>query len=352
MKLFCNFKEDPYEQVVFFCDPQTNLKAIVAIHNTKLGPALGGTRMWAYETEEEALRDVLRLSKAMTYKASVAGLDLGGGKAVIIGDPCRDKTDNLLKMYGRYLERLGGYYITAPDVGTNQQDMDVIATETDYVAGTAGGSGDPAPFTAYGTWMGMKAAVKEVYGKDSLNGLTVAVQGLGSVGYFLCRYLHDDGAHLVVTDLNYAAVDRVSQEFKAESVGVEEIYAVRCDIFAPSALGAVINARTIPQLKCAIIAGPANNILENDRDGDVLQQKGICYVPDYVINAGGLINVADQFCGYNKERVMKKAGNIYNTVLEVLTIAKNENMPTYMAADMLAVERIRKAPQNGWSSKR
>lgn len=336
-------EREPYEQVVYFYDPVTNLKAIIAIHDTTLGPALGGTRMWAYATEDEALRDVLRLSKGMTLKAAAAGLDLGGGKAVIIGDSCQDKTENLLRMYGKYVERLGGWYITAPDVGTNQQDMDVIAAETGYVVGTTGGSGDPSPFTAYGVWMGMKAAVKELYGKDSLNGLTVAVQGLGNVGYSLCRYLHNDGAKLVITDINYAAVEQACKEFNAQCVDTEEIYSIQCDVFAPSALGAVINEFTLTQLKCAIIAGPANNILESDRDGDVVHQKGICYVPDYITNSGGLINVADQLYGYDKNRVMKKVSNIYHTVSKVLALSKSEDVPTYKAADMLAMERIRKA---------
>jgi len=340
MGVFSFFDQEPYEQVVYAHDAGSNLKAIIAVHDTTLGPALGGTRMWAYTTEEEALKDVLRLSKGMTLKASAAGLNLGGGKAVIIGDAGTDKTEKLLSAYGKYIQRLSGNYITAPDVGTNQQDMDMIASQTDYVVGTTGGSGDPSPFTAYGTWLGMKAAVKELFGKESLNGLTVAVQGLGNVGYWLCRYLHQDGAKLVVTDLNDSAIGQVCHEFGSECVKPEEIYAVPCDIFAPSALGAVVNEFTLPKLKCAIIAGAANNILESDRDGDILHRQGICYVPDYIANAGGLINVSDQLYGYDKNRVMKKIDDIYYTVLKVFAISKQEDVPTYKAADILAMERI------------
>lgn len=343
MDLFYFFAKDPYEQVVWVYDPETNLKAIIAVHDTTLGPALGGTRMWAYVSEEEALKDVLRLSKGMTYKASAAGLDLGGGKAVIIGNAGKDKTEKLLKAYGRSVQKLGGNYITAPDVGTNQQDMDVIASMTGYVVGTTGGSGDPSPFTAHGTRQGIKAAVKEVFGRDSLSGLTVAVQGLGNVGYWLCRYLNREGAKLVVSDISDTALERACREFGAAAVNTEEIYAVQCDVFAPSALGAVVNGNTLPLLKCAIIAGAANNVLESDRDGDVLHQKGICYVPDYIANAGGLINVSDQLYGYDKNRVIKKVDSIYDTVLEVLTISKKEDVPTYMAADILAMKRINKA---------
>lgn len=343
VELFGCFEKEPYEQLVYAYDQKTNLKAIIAIHDTTLGPALGGTRMWAYTTEEEALNDVLRLSKGMTLKASAAGLNLGGGKAVIIGDSSVDKTENLLKVFGKHIQKLGGNYITAPDVGTNQQDMDVIASMTGHVVGTTGGSGDPSPFTAYGTRQGMRAAVKKLFGKDSLSGLTIAVQGLGNVGCWLCRYLHQDGAKLVVTDINSFAVEKVCREFGAAAVNPAEIYATPCDIFAPSALGAVVNAFTVPQLKCAIIAGAANNVLEKESDGDLLHRQGICYVPDYITNAGGLINVSDQLYGYDKNRVMKKVASIYDTVLEVLAISKEEDVPTYKAAEILAMDRIYKA---------
>ena len=343
MELFGCLEKDPYEQLVYAYDPETNLKAIIAIHDTTLGPALGGTRMWAYATEEEALHDVLRLSKGMTLKASAAGLNLGGGKAVIIGDSSVDKTENLLKVYGKHIQKLGGNYITAPDVGTNHQDMDVIASMTGHVVGTTGGSGDPSPFTAYGVRQGMRAAVKKLFGKDSLSGLTVAVQGLGNVGCWLCRYLHQDGAKLVVTDINSSAVEKICREFGAAAVNSEEIYATPCDIFAPSALGAVVNACTVPRLKCAIIAGAANNVLEKESDGDLVHQKGICYLPDYIVNSGGLINVADQLYGYDQSRVMQKVSAIYDTVLAVLAISAREDLPTYQAADLLAFDRIRKA---------
>lgn len=342
MKLFDLFTEEPYEQVVYFYDRDTGLRAVVAIHDTTLGPALGGTRMWAYPSEDEALRDVLRLSRGMTYKSAVAGLNLGGGKAVIMGDPGADKTPALLRTYGRCLERLGGRYITAPDMGTNHHDMDVIAVETGNVVGNTGGSGDPSPFTAHGTWLGLKAAVRDVLGRDSLKGITAAVQGVGNVGYELCRYLHGDGAGLIVADINVSAVERAVKDFNARAVQPEEIYSVPCDVFIPGAQGGVINEFTIPQLKCSIVAGPANNILESDRDGELMHRVGICYVPDYVINAGGLINVADQLCGYDRNRVMDKVSKIHDTVLEVLALARRERIPPYRAAGLLAEERILK----------
>ncbi|GAW92354.1 Glu/Leu/Phe/Val dehydrogenase dimerization domain-containing protein [Calderihabitans maritimus] len=343
MRIFEYFEKEPYEQVVYGYDTASGLKTIIAIHNTTLGPALGGVRMWPYASEEEALVDVLRLSRAMTYKAAAADMNLGGGKAVIIGDPRRDKTEKLLRAYGRFVDSLGGRYITAEDVGVGKEDMDIIKRETGYVVGVTGGSGDPSPFTAYGVWLGMKAAVKEVYGKESLEGLTIAVQGLGKVGCCLCRHLYRDGARLVVTDINHEAVKKAVKEFGAEAVNPEEIYGVKCDIFAPCALGAVVNDATIPRFNCKIIAGCANNVLEDDQHGDFLHDMGILYVPDYIINAGGLINVAEELGGYNRQRALDKINRIYNTVKEVISLAKGKGIPPYQAADMIVRERIGRA---------
>ena len=339
-----NYCEDrPYEQVTYFYDPETKLKAIVAIHDTTLGPALGGTRMWNYESEEDALQDVLRLSRGMTYKASACGLDLGGGKAVIVGDCSRDKSEKMLKKYGQFLNFLNGRYITAEDVGTNQNDMDIIRQETKYVVGTSGGGGDPSPFTAYGVFRGIKAAVGHHYSTESMKGVRVAVQGLGNVGYHLCRYLYDDGAELIVTDICKENIERTVGEFKAKAVDPENIFDVECNIYSPCALGAVVNNKTIDRLKCEIIAGSANNVLENESHGDQLHQSGIWYIPDYIINAGGLINVAAELDGYDKHKVLSKVENIYDTVIKIMQISKEKDMPTSQAADILAMERINEA---------
>ncbi|HBX23748.1 MAG TPA: Glu/Leu/Phe/Val dehydrogenase [Desulfotomaculum sp.] len=334
-----------FEQLVFCQDRETGLKAIVAIHDTTLGPALGGTRMWPYGSEEEAIVDVMRLARGMTYKAAVAGLSLGGGKAVIIGSPA-DKTETLLRAYGRFVDTLKGRYITAEDVGTCQWDMDVIHRETQHVTGcdpARGGGGDPSPFTARGVYNGIKAAVKKRYGTDSLNGLTVAVQGPGNVGYHLCRLLAGECARLVVTDINPKVLQKAAGEFGAEAVATDGIYDSHCHVFAPCALGAVVNDETIEKFRCAIIAGAANNVLAEERHGDALRKRGILYVPDYVINAGGLINVADELYGYQRQRVDQRVAQIYNTVLDVLTVSEKDGIPTHRAADRLAEQRIKQA---------
>jgi leucine dehydrogenase len=342
-RIFDVLQAEDYEQIVFCQDQASGLKAIIAIHDTTLGPALGGLRMWNYASEEEALTDVLRLAKGMTYKNAAAGLNLGGGKAVIIGNAKTDKSEALFRAFGRYVQSLSGRYITAEDVNTTVADMDFIHMETDYVTGVSpafGSSGNPSPVTAYGVYRGMKAAAKWKFGSDSLAGKTVAVQGVGNVAYNLCRHLHEEGAHLVVTDINEEALKRAETDFGATVVKPDEIYAVDCDIFAPCALGAVINDKTIPMLKAQIVAGAANNQLAEDRHGDVLEERGILYAPDFVINAGGVINVADELEGYNRERAMKKVELIYDNMQRVFEIAERDGVPTHVAAEKMAEERI------------
>lgn len=332
-----------YEQLVFCQDKTSGLKAIIAIHDTTLGPALGGTRMWNYATEEEAIEDALRLAKGMTYKNAAAGLNLGGGKTVIIGDPLKDKNEEMFRAFGRFIQGLNGRYITAEDVGTTVADMDLIHEETNYVTGISeafGSSGNPSPVTAYGVYVGMKAAAKEAFGSDSLEGKTVAVQGVGNVAYTLCEYLHKEGAKLFVADINQASVDRAINAFGAVQVDVNDIYSVEADIFAPCALGAIINDNTIPQLKAKVIAGSANNQLRDTAHGDLIHEMGLVYAPDYVINSGGVINVADELYGYNAERAMKRVATIYDKIERIFEISKRDGIPSYVAADRLAEERI------------
>lgn len=343
MELFSYMEEYDYEQVVVCQDKESGLKAIIAIHDTTLGPALGGTRMWTYESEEAAFEDALRLAKGMTYKNAAAGLNLGGGKTVIIGDPKKDKNEAMFRAFGRFIQGLNGRYITAEDVGTTVEDMDLVYAETDYVTGVSpafGSSGNPSPVTGYGVYVGMKAAAKEAFGTDSLEGKTVAVQGIGNVAYAMCQYLHEEGAKLIVTDINKASVQRAVDEFGAKAVDINEIYEVECDIYSPCALGATINDDTIPKLKAKVIAGAANNQLLENRHGDIIQNKGIVYAPDYVINSGGVINVADELLGYNRDRAMKKVESIYNSIEKIMDISKRDNVPTYVAANRLAEERI------------
>ncbi len=343
MDIFKNMEMHDYEQVVFCQDKSSGLKAIIAIHDTTLGPALGGARMWNYESEEAAIQDVLRLSRGMTYKNAAAGLDLGGGKAVIIGDPKKIKSEALFRAFGRYVQSLNGRYITAEDVGTTEEDMDFIHLETDFVTGAStayGAAGNPSPVTGYGVFCGLKAAAKSVFGTDMLEGKTIAIQGVGNVAYALCRHLHEAGAKLIVTDINKEAVNRVVEEFGAKAVDPQDIYGVECDIFAPCALGGIINDTTIPQIKAKVIAGAANNQLLEPRHGDVLHEMGIIYAPDYVINAGGVIHVADELLGYNQERAMKRVESIYTTIAKVIEISNNESIPTHRAADRLAENRM------------
>ena len=345
MKLFDYLQNYDYEEVVFAQDKESGLKAIIAIHDTTLGPALGGTRMWTYASEEDAIIDALRLARGMTYKNAAAGLDLGGGKTVIIGDPRKDKSEALFRSFGRYIQGLNGRYITAEDVGTSVQDMDYIHLETDFVTGISpafGSSGNPSPVTAYGVYKGMKAAAKVAFGSDNLSGKTIAVQGVGNVSYNLIKHLHEEGANIIVTDINEENVQRAVKDFGVKVVGVNEIYSVECDIFSPNALGAVINDDTIPVLKAKLIAGAANNQLKEERHGDILQEKGIIYAPDFVINAGGVINVADELnkSGYHRERAMKKVETIYDNILKVFEIGERDGIPSYLAANRMAEERI------------
>ena len=343
MEIFKYMEKYDYEQLIMCQDKESGLKAIIAIHDTTLGPALGGCRMWTYASEEQAIEDALRLARGMTYKNAAAGLNLGGGKTVIIGDPFKDKNEEMFRALGRFIQGLNGRYITAEDVGTTVSDMDVIHEETNYVTGISpafGSSGNPSPVTAYGVYLGMKAAVKEVYGEESLEGKRVAVQGLGNVAYTLCEYLHKDGAQLIVTDINEKAVARVVENFGAIAVAPDDIYKQDVDIFAPCALGAIINDDTIPQLKAQVVAGSANNQLQESRHGQILHEKGILYAPDYVINAGGVINVADELYGYNHDRAMKRVETIYDSLTKIFAISKEEDIPTYMAANRLAEQRI------------
>jgi leucine dehydrogenase len=340
MEIFEKIHEHEHEQVVFCYEPAAGYRGIIAIHNTTLGPALGGTRFWNYENDADALTDVLRLSRGMTYKAAVAGLNLGGGKAVIIGDPKVKRREMIFRAHGRFVESLKGRYITAEDVGTNVEDMDYVHMETEYVTGLLGRSGDPSPVTAYGTYRGIKAAAKARYGSADLTGKTVAVQGVGHVGYYLCEDLHADGASLLVTDIDPERVRRAVEDFGARAVETDAIYEVEADIFAPCALGAVVNDETLPKFRFDIIAGAANNQLEDERHGHQLMERDILYAPDYVINAGGLINVYGELNGWTAERSKRKAGEIYETLDQLFELAREHGLPTSEAADRLAERRI------------
>jgi leucine dehydrogenase len=334
---------DEYEEVVFFHDPPSGLRAIVAIHSTALGPALGGTRFYPFESEEDALVDALRLAKAMTYKAAAGGLDLGGGKAVIIGDPSRDKSEELLRAYGRFIESLGGRYITAEDVGTSRPDMDVLRRETRWVTGVSkrlGGSGDPSPVTAYGVFQGLLACAEEGLGTSSLEGVRVVVQGAGKVGSTLVKHLVEAGALVTVADVDVDAVARVVNEHGVETAHPEKAHAVECDVFAPCAMGPAIRDDTLAELKCRVVAGAANNQLGRPEHAEALRELGILYAPDFVINAGGLINVADELIGYDRDRAMAKVEAIYRTLREVFQRARLEGITPSQAADRLAEERI------------
>jgi leucine dehydrogenase len=336
-------KHGNHEEVVYCHDASVGLKAIVAIHNTSLGPALGGTRMWNYKNEEEALTDVLRLSKGMTYKASAAGLNLGGGKAVIIGDPKTQKSEGLFRAFGQFVNSLNGKYITAEDVGTGVQDMEYIFMETPWVTGIPkdfGGSGDPSPYTAHGVLMGIKASAKWQLGTESLKGMRIAVQGLGNVGSNLVRFLVEEGAQVIVSDIDQEKVKLYADKYKISTSHPDEILFAPCDILAPCALGAVVNDKTIDRIQAKVVAGGANNQLAEARHGDMLKQKGILYAPDYVINAGGLMNVFVELEGYSQERAHEKTKKVFDNCWKVFEIAKKENIGTHLAADRLAEERI------------
>ncbi|WP_115718495.1 Glu/Leu/Phe/Val dehydrogenase dimerization domain-containing protein [Gallaecimonas mangrovi] len=339
MAVFNHSAFDGHEEVAFCHDIETGLKAIIAIHNTNCGPAVGGCRMWSYASDDEALTDVLRLSRGMTYKNAMAGLPFGGGKSVIIGDAKTMKSEALFRAFGRFLNSLGGRYITAEDVGTSTTDIAHINKETDFVAGREGLSGDPSPFTALGTYLGIKAAVKHQRGIDSLAGLKVAVQGLGSVGYYLCEYLVKEGAELFVTDINEAALEKAKTQLGATVVGLDDIYDQDVDIYAPCALGATVNDNTIDRIKATIIAGCANNQLAEARHDQLLREKGVLYAPDYVINAGGIINVSFEK-DYDKAKATAKVEEIYNTLMDIFARGDDQQKPTGMIADEMAREII------------
>lgn len=341
MRLFDTIADMGHEQLVLCQDAASGYRGIIAVHSTTLGPALGGTRFWHYASDEEAIVDALRLARGMTYKNAVAGLNLGGGKSVIIGDNKTTSREMIFRAHGRFVESLGGRYITAEDVGTSTADMDYVHMETDYVSGLAGRSGDPSPVTAHGVFRAIQASAKERWGSDDLSTKTVAVQGCGHVGYYLAKELHETGAKLVVTDIDPDRVTRVVNEFGARAVDTDDIYGVAADIFAPCALGAIINDKTIPQLKVEVVSGAANNQLLEERHGDELERRNILYTPDYVANAGGVINVYSELAGWTSARAFRKADEIYDTVLKVFAIAKDERIPTYLAADRLAEQRIR-----------
>ncbi len=335
---------DEHEQVVFCNDKDTGLKAIIGIHNTTLGPALGGTRMWNYKNEWEALNDVLRLSRGMTYKAAITGLNLGGGKAVIIGDAKTQKTPELMLRFGEFVHSLGGRYITAEDVGMATEDMDLVRTVTPYVTGIShekGGAGNPSPITAYGVFMGMKAAAKFAFGSDLLEGKKVFVQGIGNVGEAVVEHLTNEGATIFISDINQGRLEEIRDKYGVTIYEGTNLYAEEMDIYAPCALGATINDTTLPQLTAKVIAGAANNQLADEqKHGKMLQERGIVYAPDFLINAGGIINVYAELENYGRNEIMRKTENIYNTTLEILENAKENGVTTYQAAYTIAQARI------------
>jgi valine dehydrogenase (NAD+) len=333
-----------HEQVVFCNDPATGLRAIIAIYSTALGPALGGTRFYPYESEDEALADVLNLSRAMAYKAACAGLDLGGGKAVIIGDPATDKSEALLRAYGRFVQAVGGRYYTACDVGTYVEDMDVISRECEFVTGRSpahGGAGDSSILTAYGVFQGMRAAAEVAWGSPTLRGRRVGIAGVGKVGHYLVEHLLGDGASVVVADVSEDAVNRVRVVHPdVDAVGTDELVDQPMDVFAPCALGGALSDDTVPRLDARIVAGAANNQLAHPGIEKVLEDRGILYAPDYVVNSGGLIQVADEIEGYSEPRARAKATAIYDTTLQIFSLAQAEGVPPSVAADRLAERRM------------
>lgn len=346
--LFSELSVMEHEQLVFCSRPEVGLKAIIAIHDTTLGPALGGTRMWKYASENEAIKDALRLSRGMTYKAAISGLNLGGGKAVIIGDSRTDKTEAMFRAFGKFIDGLGGRYITAEDVGMTEREMSWIHSETDFVTGipkAQGGSGDPSPVSAYGVYMGLKAAAKKAYGNDSLSEKRIGIQGAGSVATHLAKFLAKENATLFITDIFTDKAEQLAEQTGATVVTPDEIYSLDLHIFSPCALGGVINDDTIPHLSCDIIAGGANNILDDEhKHAHMLQDRGILFAPDYVINAGGIINISTELGthGYNEKLAMDKTSEIYDTMLNIFDYAENHNLTPIEASNSLAEERIEK----------
>ncbi len=341
--VFESISKTDHEEVIFCQNKDAGLKAIIAIHNSVLGPALGGLRMWPYATEQDALNDVLRLSRGMTYKAAVSGLNLGGGKAVIIGDPSKDKSEALFRAFGRFVNSLNGRYITAEDVGIDVNDMEYVYRETEFVTGVHqvhGGSGDPSPFTAYGTLQGLMAALQTQYGNEDIGKYSFAVQGAGHVGMEYLKLLRERGAKVFVTDINKELVQRAVDDYGAEAVALDDIYDVDADVYSPCALGGTVNESTLERLKCQVICGAANNQLASNEIGDELQRRGILYAPDYAVNAGGLMNVSLEIDGYNRERAMRMLRTINLNLTRIFEISKRDNIPTYKAADRMAEERI------------
>lgn len=342
--IFSQLEALGHKKIVFCSDPDTGLQAIIAIHDTTLGPALGGIRMWPYKTETDALNDVLRLSKAMTYKASITGLNLGGGKAVIIGDPRRDKSEALMRKFGRFIKNQNGEFIAGEDMGTNPKDMEYIRMETEHVTGvpeSIGGSGDPGPVAAQGVFMGIKAAVKELYGNDNLAGKSVIVQGIGHVGENLVKLLREESAKVYASDINEERLSQVAKKYGAEAISNNSIFDRDADIYAPCAMGATINSQSIKKIKCAIIAGSANNQLEDEQvHGQMLVERGILFAPDYVINAGGLINCYSELMRFSKKRTLQLTENIYDATRNVLKLSKAENISSIEAANRIAEKRI------------
>jgi leucine dehydrogenase len=330
-----------HEQLVLCHEPSCGYFGIIAIHDTTLGPALGGTRFWKYASTDDAITDALRLARGMSYKSAVAGLNLGGGKSVILGDNKRADREALFRAHGRFVESLKGRYITAEDVGTSPADMEYVRMETQHVAGLHGRSGDPSPVTAYGVYVGLKASAKVRWGSDSLAGKKLLVQGCGNVARSLCELLHQEGAKLVITDIDADKVKRVVQATGAEAVAPDAIYDVPADIYSPNALGATVNDDTLKRLKVEIIAGGANNQLAEERHGDELERRGLLYAPDYVINGGGVINVYGELMGWDLDRAKRKAAQIYDTLLNIFALAKSQKIPSYRAADQVAESRIK-----------
>tara|TARA_B100001093_G_scaffold519232_1_gene607286 strand:+ start:305 stop:1384 length:1080 start_codon:yes stop_codon:yes gene_type:complete len=330
-----------HEKILICQDEKTGLKAIVAIHSTICGPALGGTRMWNYASTSEALTDVMRLSRGMTYKNAISGLNLGGGKAVIIGDSAKDKSPELFRAFGTFIDSLNGSYITAEDVGISPEDMTHVAEMTKHVTGLPGKKGDPSPVTAYGVYMGMKASAKFQFGEDNLNGKKIAVQGVGHVGEYLIDYLNKEGAEITITDINQNLLKKVAKKYACKVVSPDDIYKVDMDIYAPCALGATINDETINVLNCSIVAGAANNQLKDENiHGHELMKRGIVYAPDYLINAGGVMNCYAEVHDIANDQVMKMAENIYTTTTKILELSREQNIPTFLASNRIAEERL------------
>jgi len=346
MKILDYMEQYNHEQLAFYTDKAVGLRAIIAIHDTTLGPALGGCRMWKHATEEDAILDALRLARGMTYKSAAAGLNFGGGKAVIIGDPTKDKSEALFRAFGQFVDTLGGRYITTEDVGTAPGDLEYVATQTAHVVGLSeslGGSGDPSYATSVGVYEGIKASLEEALGDAALAGKVIAIQGFGKVAHYLAQHLKEDKVKLIVTDVNKEKLKQAKEEFNATVVSPEKIFDVPCDVFAPCALGGALNDSTIPRLRCKIVAGCANNQLLEDRHAELLAQRGILYAPDYVINAGGVINLSFEMTDYDEEAALERVRGIGETLKKVYAIAKKEKTNTARAADRLAEERIAQA---------